>query len=172
MTALRRAEPVITKYDLDMFRVGRLEMGASRQLLGLAAGAAAVSACSAPDTEPHAPPAEATTRTSAPQSSTPAAAPPKAVTTPTAAPVSASAVLLCRDARGARPARPGGKPHTISRMTLHHSAVALGDNRNIISRLRQDQRYHQDQLGSIDIAYHVGVDRNGHLYELRLRNRW
>jgi len=28
MTALRRAEPVITKYDLDVFRVGRLEMGA------------------------------------------------------------------------------------------------------------------------------------------------
>ncbi|MGB6205864.1 N-acetylmuramoyl-L-alanine amidase, partial [Mycobacterium sp.] len=34
-------------------------------------------------------------------------------------------------------------------------------------RLRQDQRYHQDQHGWIDIAYHVGVDRNGNIYELR-----
>ena len=43
----------------------------------------------------------------------------------------------------------------------------LGDNRNAPERLRQDQRYHQDQKGWIDIAYHVAVDRNGNLYELR-----
>ena len=78
-----------------------------------------------------------------------------------------SALLLCRDAWGARPARPGGRPHTITRMTLHHEAVVLGDNRNAPERLRHDQRYHQDQKGWIDIAYHVGVDRNGNLYELR-----
>ncbi|WP_197517061.1 MULTISPECIES: N-acetylmuramoyl-L-alanine amidase [unclassified Mycobacterium] len=78
-----------------------------------------------------------------------------------------SAQLLCRDAWGARAARPGGKPHTITRMTLHHEAVVLGDNRNAPSRLREDQRYHQDQKGWIDIAYHVGVDRNGNIYELR-----
>jgi N-acetylmuramoyl-L-alanine amidase len=80
---------------------------------------------------------------------------------------STSAQLLCRDAWGARPARPGGKPHTITRMTLHHEAVVLGDNRNAPGHLRGDQRYHQDQLGWIDIAYHVGVDRNGSIYELR-----
>jgi hypothetical protein len=78
-----------------------------------------------------------------------------------------SALLLCRDAWGARPARPGGKRHTITRMTLHHEAVVLGDNRNAPGHLRQDQRYHQDQHGWIDIAYHVGVDRNGNIYELR-----
>ena len=78
-----------------------------------------------------------------------------------------SAQLLCRDAWGARPARSGGKPHTITRMTLHHEAVVLGDNRNAPGRLRQDQRYHQDQKGWIDIAYHMGVDRNGNIYELR-----
>ncbi len=79
----------------------------------------------------------------------------------------ASAQLLCRDAWGARPARPGGKPQTITRMTLHHEAVVLGDNRNAPERLRQDQRYHQDQKGWVDIAYHVGVDRDGNIYELR-----
>lgn len=52
-------------------------------------------------------------------------------------------------------------------MTLHHEAVVLGDNRNGPTRFRSDQRYHQDQLGWIDIAYHVGVDRDGNIYELR-----
>ena len=78
-----------------------------------------------------------------------------------------STLLLCRDAWGAQPARSGGKPQTITRMTLHHEAVVLGDNRNAPERLRQDQRYHQDQKGWVDIAYHVGVDRNGNIYELR-----
>ncbi|BBZ38141.1 N-acetylmuramoyl-L-alanine amidase [Mycobacterium conspicuum] len=78
-----------------------------------------------------------------------------------------SAQLLCRDSWGARPARPGGRAHTITRMTLHHEAVVLGNNRNAPERLRQDQRYHQDQKGWIDIAYHVGVDRDGNIYELR-----
>ena len=80
---------------------------------------------------------------------------------------STSALLLCRDAWGARAARPGGKPHSVTRMTLHHEAVVLGDNRNAPERFRQDQRYHQDQKGWIDIAYHIGVDRNGNIYELR-----
>jgi hypothetical protein len=78
-----------------------------------------------------------------------------------------SALLLCREAWGARPARAGGKRHTITRMTLHHEAVVLGENRNAPGRLRKDQLYHQDQKGWIDIAYHLGVDRNGNLYELR-----
>ncbi len=52
-------------------------------------------------------------------------------------------------------------------MTLHHTAVVLGDNRNITDRLRQHQRYHQDQQGWSDIAYHLGVDRNGNIFELR-----
>jgi N-acetylmuramoyl-L-alanine amidase len=84
-----------------------------------------------------------------------------------ASPGATSAQLLCREGWGARPARSGGRPHTITRMTLHHEAVVLGDNRNAPGHLRQDQRYHQDQLGWIDIAYHVGVDRNGNVYELR-----
>ena len=88
-------------------------------------------------------------------------------TTSTRLTASTAAQLICRDAWGARPPRPGGKRHTITRMTLHHEAVVLGNNRNAPERLRKDQRYHQDQHGWIDIAYHVGVDRNGNLYELR-----
>ena len=79
----------------------------------------------------------------------------------------ASGVMLCRAAWGARPALPGGRPQTIDRMTLHHSAVALPDNRGIIARLQQHQRYHQIDKGWVDIAYHAAVDRNGNIYQLR-----
>lgn len=79
----------------------------------------------------------------------------------------ASGVMLCRDAWGARPALPGGRPHTIDRMTIHHSAVALPDNREIIARLQQHQRFHQDDRGWVDIAYHAAVDRRGNIFALR-----
>jgi hypothetical protein len=52
-------------------------------------------------------------------------------------------------------------------MTIHHTAVALDDNSIITSRLRQHQRYHQIDKGWVDIAYHVGVDRDGNIFELR-----
>lgn len=94
------------------------------------------------------------------------AAPP-IITPPAAQSTSTSGVLLCRDAWGARPALPGGRPHTITRMTIHHSGVVLSDNRTIAERLRQHQRYHQDERGWIDIAYHIGIDRGGHIFELR-----
>lgn len=83
------------------------------------------------------------------------------------APQGISAQLLCREAWGARPPRPGGRPHTITRLTIHHSGVAFTDNRTIAERLRQHQHYHQDQKGWIDIAYHVGIDREGNIFELR-----
>lgn len=75
--------------------------------------------------------------------------------------------VLCRNAWGAKPPRPGGTPHTPVRMTIHHTAVPLGDNANAPARLRQHQHYHQDTQGWIDIAYHLSVDRNGNIYELR-----
>jgi N-acetylmuramoyl-L-alanine amidase len=52
-------------------------------------------------------------------------------------------------------------------MTVHHTAVVLGDNANAPARLRQHQQYHQGTHGWIDIAYHLSVDRNGNIYELR-----
>ncbi|MFI5509018.1 peptidoglycan recognition family protein [Mycobacterium sp. NPDC051804] len=93
-----------------------------------------------------------------------------------AAPIAVSAVtsaapvahqILCRDAWGAAAARPGGRTHTLNRMTVHHTEVTLGDNANAPARLRQHQRYHQDTHGWIDIAYHFSVDRNGNIYQLR-----
>ncbi len=92
---------------------------------------------------------------------------PEHVPAAVAVPTAAAAGLVCRDGWGARAPRPGGIPHTISRMTLHHTAVVLGDNRNITSRLRQHQAFHMDQHGWIDIAYHLGIDRDGNIFELR-----
>ncbi len=150
-----------------------------RHLLRLASGigwASVVSACSSrAGMDSVSPSASALRQASTPN---PAAAsatggdqpksPPLGPTTsPPSAPSTTSARLLCRDAWGARPARPGGRRHSITRMTLHHEAVVLGQNLSAPSHLRQDQRYHQDQLGWIDIAYHAGVDRNGNIYELR-----
>ena len=79
----------------------------------------------------------------------------------------ATGAMLCRQAWGARTARAGGRPHTITRMTIHHSAVALPDNRGIIARLQQHQRYHMDDKGWVDIAYHAAVDRDGNIFALR-----
>lgn len=81
-----------------------------------------------------------------------------------AAPVTAS--LLCREAWGAAPAGPDELRHTPTRITVHHTAAILTDNREAPRRWRGYQRFHQDQ-GWSDIAYHVGVDRGGNLYELR-----
>ena len=146
-------------------------MVSRRRLLQLAGGtglAAVVGGCAT--TKPG-------TGSSATPSPTPAATAPSNADTssastpppaPTVSPTTRSVgVVLCRDSWGARPARSGGRPHTLTRMTIHHSGVVLGDNRKAPGRLRQHQRYHQDQLGWIDIAYHVSVDRNGDIYELR-----
>lgn len=93
--------------------------------------------------------------------------PPVAVPPPPPPTAAASGVMLCRDAWRAEPALPGGATHTLSHMTLHHTGAVLGDNSNAPGRLRQHQQLHQGERGWIDIAYHVGVDRNGNIYELR-----
>jgi hypothetical protein len=79
----------------------------------------------------------------------------------------ATKVILGRESWGAAPPRGAGIPHTPNYMTVHHTAVVLGANANAPARLRQHQRYHQDTKGWIDIAYHLSVDRNGNIYELR-----
>jgi hypothetical protein len=96
-----------------------------------------------------------------------ASPPPAPMTTSAPAVSPASRLVLCRDAWSANPPHPGGTPHTLTRMTIHHTAAVLGDNSNAPARLRQHQHYHQDTQGWIDIAYHISVDRHGNIYELR-----
>ncbi len=73
--------------------------------------------------------------------------------------------VLCRSAWGAKPY---GKlvKHRIRRITVHHSAVALPDNRKAPARFRSHQAAHQAN-GWPDIAYHLLIDRNGNVYRGR-----
>lgn len=74
--------------------------------------------------------------------------------------------IICKKAWGAKP--PSGKfrAHTIKRITVHHSAVALTDNRDAPRHFRSYQADHQ-ALGWPDIAYHVLIDRHGNVYKGR-----
>ena len=74
--------------------------------------------------------------------------------------------VLCRDAVGLLAARDGGRHHHLARLTLHHSALPLTDDRAAPAQLRRHQRFHHEQ-GWVDIAYHFAVDRRGNVYELR-----
>jgi hypothetical protein len=70
---------------------------------------------------------------------------------------------ICRSSWGARAATGAYVPHQISRITVHHSAVVLTDNRKAPAQLRSFQADHQKR-GWPDIAYHMLIDRRGNLY--------
>ena len=75
-------------------------------------------------------------------------------------------VLHCRDSWGARPPAGPGVAHVVERLTVHHSAVALTDNRRATAQLRSFQREHLSS-GFSDIAYHWLIDLEGNVYEGR-----
>ena len=119
----------------------------------LAAGgdAAATTAASTP-----------TTATTAPiivPSTQPPPTPPPATSPPS--PVSAGA--MCPPAWGAMTPGDGFVNHTIERLTVHHTAARLDDNRRAPAALRGHQAYHRS-LGWPDLAYHVAVDADGNIY--------
>lgn len=74
--------------------------------------------------------------------------------------------LICKRAWGAQTPTGDFRDHQIVRITIHHSAVALRDNRDAPRHLRGHQRYHQS-LGWPDIAYHAIIDRHGNVYKGR-----
>lgn len=73
---------------------------------------------------------------------------------------------ICKGAWGARPVEGSFERHQVQRLTVHHSARALRDNRYAPARLRAHQRYHLS-LGWPDIAYHFLIDRHGNTYKGR-----
>jgi len=73
---------------------------------------------------------------------------------------------ICRSSWGARASTSAYVPHQISRITLHHSAVLLRDNRKAPAQLRAFQAEHQSK-GWPDIAYHLLIDRHGNVYHGR-----
>ena len=158
---------IVTTMDTFEPSAGCTKHVSRRRALWLAGAAglgAVASACSTDDrgasvTESATPAADSVTPSAAPVSSVAPVPPPKAITAP----------MLCRESWGALAPLPGDRRPNIpiTRMTIHHTAVYLGDNSNAPARLRQHQAFHQNQRGWFDIAYHVSVDRNGNIYQLR-----
>jgi N-acetylmuramoyl-L-alanine amidase-like protein len=68
---------------------------------------------------------------------------------------------------GAAAAGAGMEEHVIERLTIHHTGVALEDNREAPARLRAHQVFHQTDRGWPDLAYHFAIDRNANIYEGR-----
>lgn len=73
---------------------------------------------------------------------------------------------ICRESLRLPEARPDDRTHTIAGLMLHHTAVASDRAAQAPGRLRGHADYHRSQ-GWPDIAYHVGVDLGGNVYELR-----
>lgn len=74
--------------------------------------------------------------------------------------------MLCRDAWGARPPTGPYRPHRVDRLTVHHTALVLTDDRQAPARVRQHQANHHER-GFVDLAYHFMVDRRGRVYQAR-----
>ena len=93
---------------------------------------------------------------------------PDSTIAPKPAPPRRQVELLCRKAWGARRVRPGLIKHTVKRLTVHHSGVAITGNRRSPRRMRIAQIYHQTGKRSWpDIAYHHVIDLAGNVYEGR-----
>ena len=127
----------------------------------VAAGGTTTSTTLRPTTVTQAP---TTTAEPATTTTTPAADQP--TTTSTTADAGLVVPVICREAWGAQPAAGPFTEHTIERITVHHTAALLEDNRLAPGLTQQHQADHQG-LGWPDVAYHYLIDRNGHVYEGR-----
>ncbi len=116
----------------------------------------------APTTTSPATTSEAPATTEAPTTTQPATT---TTTEPptTTLPEQISIDVICRDAWGAQPQSGDYTSHTISNITVHHTAVVLASNTQAPARARQHQEYHQSR-GWPDLAYHYLIDANGHIY--------
>ena len=77
--------------------------------------------------------------------------------------------LIGREVWGAAPARPGLVPHTITAVTIHHTAVPARPGQDTAARLRSYQDNHQRVRGWPDIAYHLIIGPSGEVYAGRDR---
>lgn len=74
--------------------------------------------------------------------------------------------VIERDGWGAGGQRGEFPAHTVERITVHHSAGLLLDNREAPERVLGYQRFHQGR-GFVDLAYHFAIDVAGNVYEGR-----
>ncbi len=57
--------------------------------------------------------------------------------------------------------------HTVKRLTVHHTASPISRIADGPGNIRGHQRFHQDNRGWPDIAYHFLVDPAGNIYQGR-----
>ena len=121
------------------------------------------------DAAPATPPTVAPPATTGRVVTTAPPSPPATATTTTATTVApvAHIEVLCRDAWGAAAPVGGFRSHEIERLTVHHTARLLAENRDAPTAVRGHQRFHQLDREWPDIAYHFIVDLEGNVYECR-----
>ena len=119
-------------------------------------------------TRTEAPPASTSTTTTAapPDTTAPSDTAAPSSTTTTVVPA-VTIEALCRHAWAAEEPTGDFTSHTIERLTVHHTARVLSDNRNAPAAIRGHQRFHQRDRGWADIAYHFIIDLDGNVYECR-----
>ena len=78
-----------------------------------------------------------------------------------------SVSVLCRDAWGALPSGAGLQAHTISRLTVHHTARFLRSPADAPTAVRGHQRFHIEERGWPDLAYHYIISSDGYAFEGR-----
>jgi hypothetical protein len=59
------------------------------------------------------------------------------------------------------------EPHTIDRLTVHHTAAPISDPADAPTHLRGHQAFHQGDRGWPDIAYHYLIGPDGTVFEGR-----
>lgn len=111
------------------------------------------------------PGAAAHTATPSPTTSV-AASPSAAAPTPSPAPTAAVRQVIGRELLGLPAPAPGGTPHRVTGLMLHHTATPVVRPAEAAARFRGHARAHRE-AGFVDIAYHWGVDTGGNVYELR-----
>ena len=140
----------------------------------LATGAAGLTACTTRTDQPvpASPSAAAPSAAGTPREpGTPSPSPTPTTTTaaPDASPSPAAArerLVISRDLLELPPPAPGGRPHTINGLMLHHTATATTTADEAPARFRGHTRSHR-AAGFVDVAYHWGVDTGGNVYRLR-----
>lgn len=76
--------------------------------------------------------------------------------------------LVARSAWGAQPAKEGLIRQVPRRITIHHTGSASPAMASKVApHLRGIQRFHQDEMGWPDIAYHILIDCWGRCYQGR-----
>ena len=87
-------------------------------------------------------------------------------TSPVVEKPSSTIEVIPQSAWGLSPSLENCRRHTISKISIHHSATLTESNSSVPKHLQSYQRFHQKQ-GWFDIAYHFAIDLEGNVYQGR-----